>query len=76
MCTQSFYYSASKFSNFIQGKSPLLQYLSSCLFAKGDVKNLSKVVLLSWNGPTVYVCCFMLAPRASTKKFVSRIHIR
>ena len=31
--------------------------------------------LLSWNGPTVNVCCFMLA-RASTKTFVSRIHIR
>ena len=28
-----------------------------------------------WNGPTVHVCCFMLA-RASTKTFVSRIHIR
>ena len=31
--------------------------------------------LLSWNGMTVYVCCFMLA-RASNKTFVSRIHIR
>jgi hypothetical protein len=29
----------------------------------------------SWNGPTVHVCCFMLA-RASTKTCVSRIHIR
>ena len=29
----------------------------------------------SWNGPIVHVCCFMLA-RASTKTFVSRIHIR
>ena len=28
--------------------------------------------LLSWNGPTVHVCCFMLA-RASTKTFGSRI---
>jgi len=28
--------------------------------------------LLSWNGPTVRVCCFMLA-RASTKTFVSRV---
>jgi len=27
--------------------------------------------LLSWNGPTVHVCSFMLA-RASTKTFVSR----
>ena len=33
------------------------------------------IELLSWNGPTVHVCCFMLA-RASTKIFVSRIHIR
>jgi len=29
----------------------------------------------SWNGPTVHVWCFMLA-RASSKTFVSRIHIR
>jgi C4-dicarboxylate transporter len=29
----------------------------------------------SWNGLTVHVCCFMLAP-ASTKTFVSQIHIR
>ena len=29
----------------------------------------------SCNGPTVHVCCFMLA-RASTKTFVSRIHMR
>ena len=33
------------------------------------------IELLSWNGPTVHVWCFMLA-RASTKIFVSRIHIR
>jgi hypothetical protein len=26
----------------------------------------------SWNGPTIHVCCFMLA-RASTKTFVSRV---
>jgi len=26
----------------------------------------------SWNGPTVHVCCFMLA-RSSTKTFVSRV---
>ena len=31
--------------------------------------------LSSWNGPTVHVCCFVLA-RASTKTFFSRIHIR
>ena len=30
------------------------------------------IELLSWNGPTVNVCCFMLA-RASTKTFVSRV---
>ena len=29
----------------------------------------------SWNGPTAHICCFTLA-RASTKTFVSRIHIR
>ena len=29
----------------------------------------------SWNGPTVHVCCFMLA-RASTKTFVSRVRKR
>ena len=33
------------------------------------------IELLSWNGPTDHVWCFMLA-RASTKTFVSRIHIR
>jgi hypothetical protein len=31
--------------------------------------------IISWKSPTVHVCCFMLA-RASTKTFVSRIHIR
>jgi len=29
----------------------------------------------SWNGPTIHVCCFMLA-RGSTKTSVSRIRIR
>ena len=29
----------------------------------------------SWNGPTVHVCCFMLA-RSSTKIFFTRIHVR
>ena len=33
------------------------------------------IELLSWNGPTFHVCCFMLA-RASTKTLFSRIHIR
>ena len=32
----------------------------------------SLVKISSWNGPTVHVCCFMLA-RASTKTFVSRV---
>ena len=30
------------------------------------------IELLSWNGPTVHVCCFMLA-RASTKTFFNRV---
>ena len=30
------------------------------------------IELLSWNGPTVHVWCFM-SPRASTKTFVSRV---
>ena len=30
------------------------------------------IEILSWNGPTVHVCCFMLA-RASTKTFVNRV---
>jgi hypothetical protein len=30
------------------------------------------IELLLWNGPTVHVCCFMLA-RASTKTFISRV---
>ena len=33
------------------------------------------IELLSWNVPTVHICCFMLA-RASTKSLVSRIYIR
>jgi len=33
------------------------------------------IELLSWNGPTVHVCWFMLA-RASTKTFVSRVQKR
>jgi len=43
-----------------------------CLFAKAEVKNVSKFEFLSWNGPTVHVWCFTLA-RASTKTFVSRV---
>ena len=30
------------------------------------------IELLSWNGPTVHVCCFML-DRASTETFASRV---
>ena len=70
------YYSSSKFSKFIQGKSPVLQQLASVSFLKEKSKICPKLIeLLSWNGPTVHVCCFVLA-RASTKTFVSRIHIR
>jgi hypothetical protein len=39
------------------------------------VTNIQTEKISSWNGPTVHVCCFMLA-RASNKTFVSRIHIR
>ena len=34
------------------------------------------IELLSWNGPTVHVCCCFMTARTSTKTFVSRIHIR
>ena len=75
LCTQRFYYSYSKFSKFIQGMS-FLQYLASVSLLKEKSKIYPKLIeLLSWNGPTVHVCCFMLT-RASTKTFVSRIHIR
>jgi len=63
--TQRFYYSSSKFSKFIQDK------WSAHFF----VTHIQKEKISSWNGPTVHVCCFMLV-RASTKTFVSRIHIR
>ena len=36
---------------------------------------LIELILSSWNGPTVNVCCFMLAC-ASTKTFVSRARKR
>ena len=78
ICTQRFYYSSSKFSKFIQGKSPHLQELASVSLPKEKSKicpKLTELLLSSWNGPTVHVCCFMLA-RASTKTFVSRIYIR
>ena len=67
------YQSSSKFSKFIQGKSPLLQQLASVSLLKEKSKMCPKLIeLLSWNGPTVHVCCFILA-RASTKTFVSRV---
>jgi len=78
ICTQSFYYSSSKFSKFIEGKSPFLQQLASVSLLKENSKICAKLIellLSSWNGPTVHICCFMLA-RASTKTFFSRIHIR
>ena len=77
MCTKQRFYnsSSSKFSKFIQGKSPLIQQLASVSLPKEKSKICPKLIeRLSWNGPTVRVCCFMLAC-ASTKTFVSRIHI-
>jgi len=38
ICTQSFYCSSSKFSKFIQGKSPLLQHLASVSLLKEKSK--------------------------------------
>ena len=52
------------------GGSPLCDVVSSFLchtHIDGQTEKIS-----SWNGPTVHVCCFMLA-RASTKTFVSRV---
>ena len=69
----TFYYSCSKFSDFIQGKFLLLQQLASVSLLKEKSKICPKLIeLLSWNGANVHVCCFMLA-RASTKTFVSRV---
>ena len=51
------------------GVSPLCGVVSSFLCQTQTEK------ISSWNGPTVHVCCFMLVC-ASTKTFVSRIHIR
>ena len=74
ICTQRFYY--SKFSKFIQGKSHLLQQPASVSLLKEQSKMCPKLIeLLQWSGPTIHVYCFMLA-RASTKTFVSLIHIR
>jgi hypothetical protein len=39
------------------------------------VSHIQTEKISSWNGPTVQVCCFMLA-RASTKTFVSRVRKR
>ena len=65
-------YYSSKCSKFIQGKSPLLQQLASVSLLKKSKIFPKLTELLSWNGPTVHVCCFMLT-RASTKTFVSRV---
>jgi len=40
--------------------------------ARFFVTHIQTEKISSWNGPTVLVCCFMLA-RASTKTFVSRV---
>ena len=56
----------------------LVSFLIQLLFNSSRsyfVTNIQTEKISSWNGPTVHVCCFMLA-RASTKTFVSRIHIR
>ena len=71
----TFYCSSSKFSKFIQGNSPLLQQLASVSLLRAKSKicpKLIELLLSSWKGPTVHVCCFMLAC-ASTKTFVSRV---
>ena len=52
------------------GVSPLCDVVSSFLC---HTHTDGKDNLLEW--PTVHVCCFMLV-RASTKTFVSRVHIR
>ena len=74
------YYSFSKFSKFDQSKSPLLQQLASVSLLKEKSKIFPKLIeLLSWNGPTVHVCCFMLARAYPLKHslaasiFVSRV---
>jgi hypothetical protein len=64
------------FQSLFKVNSPVLQYLASVSFLKEKSKICPKLTeLLSWNGPTVHVWCFMLS-RASTKTFVSRIHVR
>jgi len=49
-------------------------YYSSSKFSKFILchTHIQTEKISSWNGPTVHVCCFMLA-RASTKTFVSRV---
>jgi hypothetical protein len=49
------------------GGSPLCDVVSSFLCTHIQTEKIS-----SWNGPTVHICCFMLA-RASNKTFVSRV---
>ena len=50
------------------GVSPLCDVVSS-FFCHTHIQTEK---ISSWNGPTLHVCCFMLA-RASTKTFVSRV---
>ena len=87
ICTQRFYYSSNwkyvhnvftiLLRNF-QGlfRLSLLFFMNwpvSVSLLKEKWKICPKLIeLLSWNGPTVHVCCFMLA-RASTKTFVGRV---
>ena len=56
------------------GGSPLCDVVSSFLLwsAHFFVTHIQTEKISSWNGPTVHVCCFILA-RASTKTFVSRV---
>ena len=48
---------------------------SEITFVRRNLCQPKRVHFSYWNGPTVRVCCFMLA-RASTKTFVSRVRIR
>ena len=41
---------------------------------RNHIRQPKRVHFSSWNGHTIHVCCFMLA-HASTKTFISQIHI-
>ena len=62
ICTQSFYYSSSKFCLVCL---PYMMWSAHFFVTHIQTEKIS-----SWNGPTIHVCCFMLA-RASTKTFIS-----